>query len=205
MKQALVKSWAPPKSLMPFFGDPPLALNEKREDYDNLLGAIAAAVKPADAIAWLLVRDIADLSWEIRRERGLKQQFIKAAEISAVAQLLRPPKSGFVLDLDLMPFDPNPVSDEASEAAKEWAHDAKARRRIDKQLEDAGYESADILFEALKNRNSEIEAFDRRLATYELRRMAALRACEQYSPKFSRLLEKASSEIIEGEFTEAAE
>lgn len=75
MPRSLVKSsppLKPPTELAQFFNDPPLALNEKRQDYENLFAAIAGAAKPADAIAWLLVRDFTDLSWEIQREKNLK-------------------------------------------------------------------------------------------------------------------------------------
>jgi hypothetical protein len=62
----------PPAGLAKLFADPPLVGNESREDYEDVFAAIATAAKPADAIAWLYVRDITDLSWEIRRERMLK-------------------------------------------------------------------------------------------------------------------------------------
>ena len=81
-----------PKELAQFFADPPLALNEKREDYEQLFAAFAAAAKPADAIAWMFVRDFTDLSWEIRRQKNLKVQMIKTGEEAAVARLLTPPR-----------------------------------------------------------------------------------------------------------------
>ena len=67
----------PPKELQVFFDDPPLVGNERREDYENFFRTIAAAVKPADAILWVLVRDFADITWEIRRERKIKADIIK--------------------------------------------------------------------------------------------------------------------------------
>jgi hypothetical protein len=68
--QSLVQaaSIAPPKELAFMFADPPLVGDEKREDFDKLLIAIAGAVNPADEIVWLSVLGIANLSWEIRRE-----------------------------------------------------------------------------------------------------------------------------------------
>jgi len=48
------------------------------------------------------------------------------------------------------------------------------------------------------------EAIDRRIASYELRRMAAMRALEHYSEALARRA-KAASDVIEGELTEAAE
>jgi hypothetical protein len=68
--QSLVQaaSIVPPKELAFKFADPPLVGDEKREDFDKLLIAIAGAVNPADEIVWLFVLRIANLSWEIRRE-----------------------------------------------------------------------------------------------------------------------------------------
>ena len=92
MRRSLVKSpqLKPPTELAQFFADPPIALNERRQDYDNLFAAIAAAEKPADAIGWIFVRDITDLSWEIRREKSRKLQVIKSAEEACVAGILTP-------------------------------------------------------------------------------------------------------------------
>ena len=201
MQRALVKQSPvkPPKELAQFFADPPLALNEKREDYEQLFAAIAAAAKPADAIAWMFVRDITDLSWEIRRERNLKVQIIKTAEEAAVAKMLTPPRP---VELDFMA--PTPGVEEAEEAARQWASDPKARRRIDKELADMDCDASFILSEAINGDSDERDAIDRRIASYELRRMAALRAIEHYSETLARRLQ-AASDVIEGQFTEAAE
>jgi len=173
MQRALVRRSPvkPPKELAQFFADAPLALNEKREDYENLFAAIAAAAKPADAIAWIFVRDITDLSWEIRREKKLKLQVIKTAEEVAVAKMLTPPRP---VELEFMA--PTPDVEEAEEAARQWASDPKARRRIDKQLAGMDCDAACILSEASSGDSDERDAIDRRIASYELRRMAALRA-----------------------------
>jgi glycerol-3-phosphate dehydrogenase len=113
-----------------------------------------------------------------------------------------PPKP-FSLNLDWMSVDPD--AEKASKEAKLWATDPKARRRIEKQLADKGYEASDILTMALKQSADQIDAIDRRIASYELRRMAALKTIEQYSEILARRLETISSDVIEGEFTEAAE
>ena len=45
---------------------------EDLEAYRKLCLEIAKSVGPADMIEWLWVKDICDLSWEIRRLRGFK-------------------------------------------------------------------------------------------------------------------------------------
>jgi len=200
-KISRVKQIKRPVGLARLFDDPPLVGNEKREDYDNLFAAVAAAVNPADAIAWLLTRDITDLSWEIRRERRLKLQVIKTEEINVVINLLTPPKPStgeLIIDFKV---DPNDV---IAKEAEQWGTDPKARRRTDKTLIEMGYDASSILRMALNRAAEHIDAIDRRIASYELRRMAAMRALEHYSEALARRV-KAASDVIDGEFTEAAE
>jgi hypothetical protein len=205
MDRALVKPSGvkPPAGLAELFADPPLAGNEARENYESLFTAIAAAAKPKDAIAWLFVRDITDLSWEIRRERALKLQVIKSAQIDEVQQLLTPPvpyTARFSLDIGV---DPN--AEKIAKEAKLWASDPKVRRRIDKELANKGYGPSEILTGALNRAADRIDAIDRRIASYELRRMTALRSMGHYNETLARRLEAVSSDVIEGKFTEAAE
>jgi hypothetical protein len=205
MDRALVKRSRVklPAGLAPLFNDPPLVGNEKPEDYDNFFSEIVAAVNPSDAIGWLLARDVADLSWEIQRERRLKLQVIKSAQTDVVRRLLTPPKRYADDWMNVYEVDPN--AEKIAKEAKQWASDPKARRRIDKELAEKGCDVSNILTTALSSAADHIDAIDRRIASYELRRMAALRATEQYSEKLARRLEAASTDVIEGQFTEAAE
>jgi hypothetical protein len=210
MGRSLVKRSAvkPPQELAHLFLDPPVARTESREDYEGLFAAIAAAVKPADAIAWMYVRDMTDLSWEIRREKSLKIHLFKAAEERSVQYLLSPPPKPFTGELvsffEIAPPDPEVV--QATKEARQWASgDPKIRRKVEKKLADSGDDPSSILSRGLENSQSAIDEIDKRIATYELRRMATLRAIEHYDNKLARRLDAASSKVIDGEFTEAAE
>jgi hypothetical protein len=176
------------------FADPPLVGNEKREDFDSFFSAIAAAVKPADAIAWLFTWDIAYLSWEIRRERVVKADIIKSAQILAVGRFL-----------ELVEANGSPTRinfGENDRLARRSVSNSKSKREIEKKLADNGYGSSDILAEAYILGAANIDAIDRRLASYEARRMATLRELEIYSEKFARKLDAASSDIVDAEFTD---
>jgi hypothetical protein len=218
MNRALVKvTTKPPKELASFFADPPLVGGESRADYDNLFSALAAAAKPVDAIAWIYLGDFTNLTWEIKRERGLKQRAVEAARKGIVRGLLMPPPpppppTPTLFPGQLMFFDevePDPVRaakvERASEDAEQWASDPKARRRIDKDLAERGYDQAYILARALTDSASDIDTIDQRISTYEYRRNAILREFDRHSESMARRLGRASSEIIDGEFTEAAE
>jgi predicted outer membrane protein len=68
-------------------------------------------------------------------------------------------------------------------------------------LVDNGYEPKDILSEAYIIGAAEIDAIDRRIASYEARRMAVMRAVDAYNEKFARKLE-AARDIVDAEFTD---
>jgi hypothetical protein len=178
MDRALVKgsiSKVPP-GLASLFNDPPLVGDEKLEDYESLFSAIVAAIKPSDTVVWLLARDFTDLSWEIRRERRLKLQVIKLAESDVVSRILS--TSGpSPLGLPHMA----PGSGQMDKVAKQWANDPEARQSIDNKLSKKGYDASYVSTQAMKRAGPHIEAIDRRIATYEVRRMNALRGIEQYS------------------------
>jgi hypothetical protein len=59
--------------------------------------------------------------------------------------------------------------------------------------------------QAFINGAAQIDAIDRRIATYELRRLTAYRELERIGDRLAQRLEKAATEFIEGEFSEAAE
>jgi hypothetical protein len=94
---------------------------------------------------------------------------------------------------------------EIEREVEQWARDPKARRRIDKELAERGYDQTYVLARALTNSASDIDTIDKRISTYEYRRNAILREIDRHSESMARKLGKASSEIIDGEFTEAAE
>ena len=90
MGRSLAKARKPPAALAKFFDDPPLLPSESEDTNDHLFSATVYAADPKDAIEWLFIRDIADLSWEIRRERAVKAQVIKSARNEVVENLLTP-------------------------------------------------------------------------------------------------------------------
>jgi hypothetical protein len=190
---------APPSGLADLFADPPLVGNEKREDFDRFFSAITAAAKPIDAIAWLYVWDVACYSWEIRRERMVKADIIKSAQMEFVSELLRSTnlaqstRTGFSKRLPRL----HPTAE-----AREWFKNPKSQPIAAEILADNGYDRSDILAEAYILGADNIDAIERRIASYETRRMAVMRAVEDYNEKFARKLDTASEDIAEGEFTD---
>jgi hypothetical protein len=181
---------APPIELAKFFIDPPLVGLENREDFYRLFSAISAAIKPPDTIAWLLTWDVVCLSWEIRRERVVKADIIKSAQLRAAARFL-----GRIEDIGER-YDLNEDLEQGCQEVRLFTSEHFAK------LVDNGYEPSDILAEAYIIGAADIDAIDRRIASYETRRMAAMRFVENYNEKFARKLDTASGDIAEAEFTD---
>lgn len=176
----------------------------KRSDttYDLSIGtgapssAVVTALKPSDAVVWLLARDFADLTWEILRERTLKVQIIKLAQVDVLCQLLSRSRPSVVGIPSIAPT--------TKKRMELWAADDEARQKIDATLAKEGYDASHIRTLASQQAAEHIEAINSRIATYELRRVAVLRAIEQHSVTSARRL-AASADVIEGQVAEAGE
>lgn len=185
-----------PPGLAFLFNDPPLVGEEKREDYESLFLAIVAALKPRDEIVWLLAHDFTDLMWESLRERKFKLELIRLAELEVVSKLLSP------IEVSPLPSDMKIVAGKTDKTARQWAGNTEARQRVIKKLAEKGYDAQDVLTLALNRVALQIEATERRNGTFELRRLAILKAKEQYSEAKARRA-AAAADVIEGEYTEA--
>jgi hypothetical protein len=197
--RALVKSSAinAPKEIQRFLEEPPLVGGETLKDYNVFFAAIAASLKPTDAIDWLFTKDVVDLSWHIRRERTIIADVVKLAQKQIVLALLKATSDTSGAESALYRiFD-------AADDANRWANDLEGRREIDARLAEKGHPPSTTLAQAYINAAPQIDAMDKRLAGYETRRIAVLREVERRSEKFARDLDKASSDIIEGEFSAA--
>ena len=75
---------------MALFGPPPLIEGEDPAAYDELLVHISAAVKPADTLEDIWVRDVADFTWEIFALRRLKANLLTATSYKGVKAVLLP-------------------------------------------------------------------------------------------------------------------
>jgi hypothetical protein len=190
----------PPKELLRFLEDPPLVGDEKPEDYNNVFSAIVIAAKPSDAIDWFYIKDVADLTWEIRRERAIKVGIIKLMQKEVVLDLLK------TTGEDPSSFESHMYRIfSAANDAERWSLDSQANEEINSKLAARGYPTSAVLAQACIEGAAQIDAVDRRIASYEMRKMLIIREIERRNERLSRRLEKASSEIIEAEFSEAAE
>lgn len=188
-----------PKELARFFADPMLLTDESVDDYNDVFASLAATAKPTSSVVWFYIKDVADLSFDIRRERKAKTSIIELMRQEVVLELLKTTCDKPDTEGDLYRIF------NAAEDAQRWASDPQAREKIEAALTARGYPPETILAMAYIKGASQIDAIDRRIASYELRRIACFREIERISEALARRVESQSSNIIDGEFSEAAE
>jgi hypothetical protein len=150
-----------PKEYERFF-IPPLVWNEKREDYDVLFDGIAMALQPEDIIQWLTVKEYADISWELQRERRIKAEIIMLNQ-----EKCRSPSGMALTRADL-------------ERHKALDKNPSAFTKRDSKPIVPDEQSKSWLAEAYILGRQDIEIIDTRIASYMFRRDAALRHNERY-------------------------
>jgi hypothetical protein len=197
---AKISSFEPPVELAKILENWPFVGDEKGEDYHLLSSAIMAAIAPQDVVGWVLAQDVVYWSWEIRRERIVKAAVIKHHQGQVVGGLLQSTvdSSGRLPSANYCIF-------EADADIRRWNTDPKARKEIDERLAAAGHTPPSILAMAYVRGANDIDAVDRRLAAYEQRRNSALREAGYRNKYLFEQLKKVDSEIIDAEFSEAAE
>src|SRR5262245_34844656 len=79
-----------PEALYALFERAPLLSDEDPNAYWAMLSQFAHDIQPFDSIAWIWLKDVADLSWGVVRYRAIETALIDAARKSAVATLFAP-------------------------------------------------------------------------------------------------------------------
>ena len=164
--QSSTKSPNPPAAVerWDLFGPPPLFDGENTESYDELLARISAAVKPADILEEIWVRDIVDLAWEALRLRKLKANLMTATAYRGLSEILSP-----LVELG------------AWDLAEAWAAREKdAIKEVDELLASAGLTMDAVMAQTLSNNLEVIERIDRMIASAEARRNASLRELDRH-------------------------
>src|SRR5258707_10033707 len=72
------------------FGPAPLFDGEDSAGYDELLARVSGAIKPADIIEEIWIRDIVGLTWEAMRLRRARVALLSATRHRGVYNVLQP-------------------------------------------------------------------------------------------------------------------
>jgi hypothetical protein len=142
-------------SLDSIFGPPPLLDGESTAAYQALHEQITAAVKPADFIEQVWVRDFVDITWEIMRLRRLRPALIVAGYGDAIRQIVTP-ELGFV---------------RAADFSDKWLRDEENTRADFKALlSELGFTMDDVHARALGHQIKVIGQVDHMIEASEHRR-----------------------------------
>src|SRR5215470_2591213 len=162
------------------FGPAPLLEGEDTAAYDELLVQISAAVKPADILEEIWVRDVVDLVWEALRLRRLKANLMTAVAHEGLRTILGP----------LIGWD------DARHLAEAWAtREPSAIKQADELLGSAGLTMDAVMAQALSRKLDDIERIDRMIATAEGRRNAILRDGDRHRTTWGQNLRRAAQQI----------
>src|SRR5262245_38647915 len=166
------------------FGPPPLLEGEDTAAYDELLVRISGAVKPADILEEIWVRDVVDLVWEAFRLRRLKANFMATVAHEGLRKILET-----LIDWS-----------DARDLAQAWAtRERGAVKQVDELLASAGFTMDAVMAQALSLKLDAIERIDRMIATAEGRRNAILRELDRHRTTWGQNLRRTVQEIEEAE------
>jgi hypothetical protein len=184
-----------PAAIRSLLGPTWIIEGEDLDVYEQLLASVGAAVEPLDIIDWLLVNDVVVLTWLIQRSRRHCEGIMRTARREAMESLLSsilPPNK--FLDSD---------DTEAAEIARDWFNgDKKATKRAEELLAQAGFSLADVAAQSLSAKAEELDRLDQQTERREHRRDSILQQIERRRAGWSKLVKRASEDIVDAKFEE---
>jgi hypothetical protein len=181
-----------------FLNDPPLWRGESRADYLALLAAIGASCEAGrDPLKWLLVNEVTHHVWEMRRFRRIESALVLKRMVEVIEELLR------------TTYDAESEGMAMVWSARNWAHlwaeGGEAAKEVEERLAARGYDIEAIRVRAYERCAAELREIETIIARCENRRRATLLEIDRRHEAFARRLAQASTEILDAEFSEAAE
>ena len=155
-----------PPEISAILGKPPVLAVESLDAYKALFVAIARERRPRASLEWLLVRDIADMDWQIQRLRRAIASVLDITYKEALEKVLRE-------------FCPKRSVDEYCEIkslVKKWYEGPAQRDQVKSVLVKYGLDSETIIGQAFVLRCVELEKMERMLTAAEVKRNAFIRA-----------------------------
>jgi hypothetical protein len=155
-------------SRLSIFGPPPLLYGEDTKVYDDLLARISSAMNPSDILDEISVRDITDITWEIRQLRRAKATLIADAVPGQLLSALEPSQE-YSEDGRSIFIKPAPKS--LHELIDKWAEgDTAAISKVEKLMASIKLTMGTIADRAFLENLEQIERIERLITIYEDRR-----------------------------------
>jgi len=165
------------------FGKPALLRSEDANLYDALFARVVVAARPRDPFEWILLKDYADLAWEVFRLRRAKAGLVNERHKNAIGALAAK------LTIDVMPW-------------VEQQKSVDAKMLIMTSLKEKGFDADAITAEAMMRACNELAAFEELIASAETRRNAMLREFDYHRAGLAARL-RAAPDVIDAEIEDA--
>jgi len=160
------------------FGPAPLFEGEDSAGYDDLLARVSGAIKPADIIEEIWIRDIVGLTWEALRLRRARAALLAANSHVGVRRVLRPLCGTKAYDL-----------------SEQWAwREENAVAEVARHLAAAGLTMDAVLAHTMADDIELVEKMDGMIASAEIRRNATLREIERRRSDLAARLRQATDD-----------
>jgi hypothetical protein len=187
-----------PEQIRFFLNDPPLWPGESRAEYMALLAAIGASCLVGDdTVKWLLVDEMTHQIWEIRRFRRIEASLVLKRQAEIIKEVLQTTYDPETEGTDIVFF--------AGTYAHGWEEGGEAAKKTELRLAERGYDMEQIRVRAYERCAAELREIENGVAKRENRRRATLLDIERRDEAFAKRLAQASMEVLDAEFSEAAE
>jgi hypothetical protein len=169
------------------FSEPSFLLpGENRLEFEVIRDMLIDEVRPETHIEWLWTLDLVDLSWEILRYRGLKQQILHEHRQAAIKAMLQRLDGAGIPAADFAT-----LATQSGRSAEQWRDDPEAAAEIEARLRRHGFNETSVNAELFCQVRSVFATFDALIHAAQNRRIALLRAIHARRA-FSKRLAKAS-------------
>lgn len=155
---------------------PQLLPGENIDHYRALQAAIFRDVGPQSAVEWLLVIDIAELSWEIQRYRVLRHRLLTTYRQKAIETILR--------RIDVAGSSPalrSIAEFYIVRDALDWLLDPNAAAEITARLQAHGFDQHAVSMEAFVQAQEVLTLFEALLSGAQLRRLSLLKELNTFA------------------------
>jgi hypothetical protein len=168
-------------------GPPPLMPGEDQTEYKSLAERVSATVRPRDTLEMIWVRDVIDLTWEVRRFRRLKANLVAAVSHLGVKEFLTARLGG----------------DQTSKMSERWALGyPDAKEMVAAMLENARLDKHALTALTIDKKLESVERLSLLIASAEARRNNAIREIDRHRAALGAAVRAAVEEVEEGEFTD---
>lgn len=138
-------------------GSPSLWQDEDPAQFEDLTEALSDEFPPATAYEMILVRNLAEVQWDMLRRRRLQQTMLRRQIAKVAALILQGPPD--------MPFDLGLVSPKYEAMGRALVGpDPVARQEVQDRIEAAGYGLEEIVSEAYHQVAGELAPHEQRLS-----------------------------------------